>query len=400
MQCRPAPDGKRGLCAVHHGRVINALLSRIRARSLATASAGDLGPLVTAAAVAVAAPDEAAAGAAAKILLLPLGDIHTRDNRHFRIDDVAHAEAIIAASVQHAGRRDIPVDYDHQLVYAVGKDRGGRAPAAGWIKPGSLIVTAAGIEGEVSWTPGAADALAKREYRYFSPTFTTFKDGRIAAIRFGSLVNDNAIDELPAVAAAAISDVTHQETPVNYAKIAAALGLPADASEEDVLAAIAGSALPAAVMTAAALSPLGTALGLAADATAEEIVTAATAAVTAEPDPAKFVPIAVVTDLQGKLATATAASAATEAEQLITTASADGKLTPAMQGWAKSYAAKDLPGFKTWLATAAVVVSPGAIEGDLETAAAQGGVLTDDEKKICKLTGVTEEKFLAAKKGN
>jgi phage I-like protein len=186
-----------------------------------------------------------------------------------------------------------------------------------------------------------------------------------------------------------------QENPVNYAKIAAALGLPAEASEDEILAAIAGMALPPPVMTAAAA-----ALGLAEGATAEQIVTAATAAVSAEPDPAKFVPIAVVTDLQGQLATANAAITTTEAEQLIATASAEGKLTPAMQGWAKSYAGKDLVGFKAWLATAAAVVTPGQV--DLETAAlkANGGALTEDEKRICKLTGVSEDKFLAAKKGN
>jgi len=144
------------------------------------------------------------------------------------------------------------------------------------------------------------------------------------------------------------------------------------------------------------------ALGLGEDVTAEQLVTAATAAIGAEPDPAKFVPIEVVTELQGKLATAAAANATTEAEQLISTASADGKLTPAMQGWARSYAAKDLPGFKSWLGTAAVVVTPGV--AGLETAAGQGrpggggDTLTEDEKRICKLTGVAEDKFLAARK--
>jgi phage I-like protein len=111
------------------------------------------------------------------------------------------------------------------------------------------------------------------------------------------------------------------------------------------------------------------------------------------------VPIEVVAELQGKLATAMAATAASEAEQLISTASAQGKLTPAMQDWAKGYAAKDLAGFKAWLATAAVVVTPG--QTGLDTASARiGNTLTDDEKRICKLMGVTEDKFLAARSAN
>jgi len=399
--CRPGADGIARTGLVHHRLVIGSIFSSLRARALATASAVGSDELVTAGAAAVEAPDYGAAKA--RILLLPMGAIDTRDGRHFQLDDEAHAAAVVAASRHYAGRRDIPVDYDHQLVFAVGKDKRGRAPAAGWIKPETLTVTAAGIEADVTWTTTAAEALARREYRYFSPTFTTDKAGRITSIRFGSLVNDHAIDALPAIAAASIPDVNPQETDVNYAKIAAALGLPPEASEDDILAAITAMAMPKAMMTAAAAQ-----FGLAETATAQEIVTAATAtaaaaaaAAPAEPDPAKYVPIEAFNDVSAQLATASAAAQAGEAERLVTAAAEAGKVSPALKGWATNFAATNIDGFKAWVEKAPVIVAAGAVPAEQINAAAAGSGgdgLTDSERAVIKLTGVTADAFIAAKK--
>jgi phage I-like protein len=364
--------------------VITGLLSFLRARASRLAIASAVAGELATAAAAIDAPSDGAE--TSRVLLLPMGEIITRDGRRFTLD-AARAADVVAASVAYAGQRAIPCDYDHQLVFAVGKQAAGTAPASGWIETASLAVTPAGIEGEVTWTAAARERLRSREYRYLSPSFTHDKTGAVTSIRYLSLVNDPAIDTLPAVAATEASTL---ETPVNYAKIAAALGLSAEASEEDILAALAAMAMPKEAMEAAAAR-----LGLVATATAAEIATAAASMAT--PDPAKYVPIDVVDALRADLATAATRSAGQTAEQLVTAATEAGQITPAMRPWALDYAGKDPAGFKAWAEKAPAIVKPGA--EPLDTAAAQNGPgLTDEEHRVVKMLGITPEAFAAEKK--
>lgn len=345
---------------------------------------------------------EVPADTAARVLLFPMGDVRTRDGRRYRLDDAAHAAQVISASRAHAGSRQIPVDYDHQLVYGVGaagpgKAGGGQAPAAGWIDPASLVADSAGIWGQVAWTETAAARLRGREYRYVSPSFAAGKDGRLSKIVHLSLVNDPAIDELPAVAAdlnAATLDVAStQETP-HMDKIALALGLPADATIDAILAAIArmGGAAPASMATAAS------ALGLAADATADQIFTAAAAAATAAsgtPDPAKYVPVAALTE-----ATARLAVLETERHDRILTAAAEaGKISPALRSWAADFLKKDEAGFTAWLAAAPAIITAGAALNGQPAAPENAHGLTADELQTAANLGLTAEAFATAKKG-
>ncbi len=356
---------------------LSKLLAVLSAASFVAASAA--GEVLTCSAIA-----EAGDGTSARVLLFPMGETALRGHgRSVRLVDEAHAREVIAASVRHAGAANIPVDYDHQLVFGAQKGVGGQAPAAGWIDPASLTVDAAGIWADVQWTQAAADRLAAREYRYVSPSFFAAKDGRLALIAHLSLVNYPAITDLPAVAAA-----FQPENP-NMKEIALALGLAADATMEAILAAIAqmGGApqMPASMATAAA------ALGLGADATADQIFTAAAAAAT--PDPAKFVPVAALTDTQARLATL-------EDERrgrIITAAAAAGKITPALRPWAEGFIKKDEAGFEAWLAQAPAIVTAGAdLTGQPEGDNAFG--LTATEIQVASATGVTLEAFAAAKK--
>lgn len=332
-----------------------------------------------------------ASGDTTRVLLFPMGDVRTRDGRQYRLDDAAHAAQVIAASVAYAGRRQIPVDYDHQLVYGVGaagpgKVGGGQAPAAGWIDPDTLSVDAQGIWADVAWTETAAARLAAREYRYLSPSFRAGKDGRLASIIYLSLVNDNAIDELPAVAN------TQTETP-KMEQIALALGLPADATMEAILAAIAkmgGS--PPSMATAAA------ALGLGGDATADQIFTAAAAAIAAakdaKPDPAKFVPVEALTEASSRLAVLEAE----RHDRILTAAAEAGKISPALRGWAADFLKKDEAGFNAWLAAAPAILTAGAqLDGKPDTGANEHG-LTAFELQSCSALGVTPEEYVEIKK--
>lgn len=375
--------------------MVHRLLSFIRARlaagtSLLTASAAT--DIITCGALTEVAADDATA----RVLLFPMGDTALRgQGRTIRLVDQAHARRVITASVANAGAANIPVDYDHQLVFAAGKGVGGQAPAAGWIDPASLMADAAGIWATVEWTTAAAARLAAREYRYVSPSFFAAADGALLAIAHLSLVNYPAITDLPAVAAAldaaanpktasAYDSATQPETP-KMDKIALALGLAADATMEAILAAIAKMTMPPEAMATAAA-----ALGLAVDATASQIITAAAAAT---PDPAKFVPIAALQDTTARLAVLE-----TERRDAIVTAAAEsGKLTPALRGWFTSLLATNEAAATAWLKDAPAIVTAGAhLSGSPAPADANG--LTATEIQIASAMGVSPDELATTKK--
>lgn len=376
---------------VHYRLVISKILSRFRASApaMATASAvADAAPLSVAFAVdAAVAADGAKGTPKSRIKLLPIGVINCRDGRRFQVDDLAHAELIVAASLAHAGGCDIPIDFDHQIVTA--PKNGGQAPASGWIT--ALSAENDGIWANVTWTEDGFARLAARAYRYVSPAMRHDKSGRVLRIDHAGLVNEPAITELPAVASAesvTSYQSTETENPVDLTQIAAALGLPATATMDDILAAISG--MKPAMDAAATLSASASVFGLAADVGALALATAAVAAAT--PDPAKFVPVTVVDGLRTELATLSSE----RHDRVIAAAKADGKLSPAMEPWARQYLAKDAAGFDAWLSTAAVIVAPGEVA--LDPLKPGVDVLTADELAVCSSLGVKPDAFLAAKK--
>ncbi len=112
-----------------------------------------------------------------------------------------------------------------------------------------------------------------------------------------------------------------------------------------------------------------------------------------EPDPAKYVPIEVVTALNEKIAELQG-NQKDPAEALVVEALSNGQLLPAQQSWAMLYAQKDLQGFKDYLSrqpkiaaltqsqTAGKPVTPAtttvALTADVKLVAAQLGVDAKD----------------------
>lgn len=349
--------------------MISKILSRFRATGVGIVAAASVAETLETGNLVAAATAEGVP--LQRVRMLPIGTFTLRDGRGpFTVQDQAHAQSIVAASLAYAGNRDIPFDYDHQFLHAIGAGKGGTAKASGWVK--GLSAEADGIYGDVKWTPAANDAMAAGEYRNISPTFAFDKaTGRVTAIRYGSLVNDNALDELLAVAA------TNQETPVDMTKIAAALGLDATATVDDILAAIAALSIGKPEMAACAA-----ALGLAADANGTAIAAAATslAAAVSNPDPAQWVPAAT-----HQAATARLAELETDRrETLIAAASAEGRLTPAMADVARTHLT-DPVAFEAYLAAAAVVVTPGALAA--ASAAGQGDLVAAASDYIAEQAG-------------
>ena len=337
-----------------------------------------------------AAVDAAPNGEIAKrVQLLPLGKIDTRDGRTYFLRTKADAAQVIATTRARLGKLELPGDYDHQTDYGAKDGVGGQAPASGWIDPATLTVEDDGIWGDVTWTGIAEAKLKAREYRYLSPVFAHNKAGDVLAILRFALTNTPAIEELAAVAA-----IQETEEDMSLKAIAKLLGLDETADEATVTASV--KSLQAGSVAVAS------ALGLAATASSDELVSAASAAKTSgDPDPSKFVPIDAFRDLQRSVAALQDGQVEDKATAAVDQALAAGKLTPAQKSWALAYAKKDLKGFtEDFVATAAVVVTPGRHIAGQADGHSDANSLTDAEKAVCRAIGQSEEVFLATKKAD
>ncbi len=118
------------------------------------------------------------------------------------------------------------LDYDHAALSPMPVDPALAGRAAGWF---DIEMRADGLYAiNVRWTPPAAEALRRREWRYMSPAFRT-KGKRITSLINVALTNLPATRNLQPLMAAngAASDSLG-------VKIRTALDLPADAAEGDV----------------------------------------------------------------------------------------------------------------------------------------------------------------------
>lgn len=318
------------------------------------------------------------------IELIPTGAVRLSDGRGpFRLDDAA---GVIARSFLHDSK--LPIDVDH------GTERGTSSAAAGWIT--EMEERDGAIWARVEWNEQGRGLIAGQVYRRISPSFLHEKaTGRIVAIARAGLVNNPAIPTLRALTAA-------EETTAMMSKIAAALGLSEDASEEDILAEIsklktpADGGEPAAAETAARLERIAAAAG--ADPKAEDGGEAAICAAltAAKPDPKKYVPIEALDELRTEVASLTGAAKKREAEELVAAAKAAGQVSPAMEDWALSYASSDPDGFRDWAGKTPQIVRAGrvlAVTPDQR----KDGELTEVDLEIAAACGVSPEAYAKTK---
>jgi phage I-like protein len=282
--------------------------------------------------------------------LIPAGTFSGRDGRGpFTLD----AQAVLAAYA--ANGADLPVDYDHQSLTA--EEKAGPVPAAGWIK--ELQAREDGIWARVDWTPRAAELLAHKEYRYLSPVFRyQAKDGRVVALSGAGLTHN------PNLYLQAAASRKESHTMTLPEKIAALLGVPADCTEDEAVAAC------------------------------QRLIDAREAAHARQPDPAQYVPVAMHKQVADQLAALQADLARREAEAAVEAAMSARKVSPGMKEWALAYATSDIEGFKAFAAAAPEIVAEGAHR---RTESAHGAALTDEDRLAAKLLGMTEEAFAQAK---
>lgn len=216
----------------------------------------------------MAALDLAAGDVPEWVHLLPTakGQVQTNDNRGpYHVTD---ADAIIAASF--ADQAKLQIDENHAEDLKSGQ--GEPSPARGWIT--ELQARADGIWGKVEWTGAGRALVADKAYRALSPVILHTKGKEVVAILRAALVNRPNLRGLAAL---------NQEQSMDFAaKVAAALGLAAGASEDDTLTALnalkdknpeGDAALQASLQSS--LSEIGKALGVEAGAEPGVIVAAA-----------------------------------------------------------------------------------------------------------------------------
>lgn len=272
----------------------------------------------------------------AEIQLLPAGEFRARDGRPAGIGawkiDASIAQRVIAL----AGQRETPlvIDYEHQTLHA--EQNGMPAPAAGWFKTLEWREGQGLYATDVEWTDKARAMIEAGEYKYISPVFSYDKaTGAVRELLLAAVTNNPALDGMDAVAQRAAArfalDDQPQETRMNelLKKLLAGLGLQETATEAQAEAAL--TALQDKAAKAGTLE------------------TEVAALKSAAPDPAKFVPIDSVKDLQQQVATLTARELQRELDELVKPALDDGRLLPAQEKWARGLGEKDLASLKSYL---------------------------------------------------
>lgn len=327
-------------------------------------------------------------GVPTEIKILPLGRVHSQKG-DFNVDE----ESFELIRKQFKDRKlDLVIDYEHQTLSDV------QAPAGGWIK--ELYKGEDAIIAKVEWTAKAAEYLKNKEYRYLSPVVLVRKrDQKATAIHSVALTNTPAIDGMFAlVNSLDIEDISKGGNIMDLKELAKALGLPETATEEEIKKAVEDAAKaaeklkemeekkpedkpgeggkPQEVTEVVANSTILSMLGLKEGAKTEDVAASIMALKTGTPDTqAEF--LALKQRMQER-----------DADEEVQKALKAGKITAAQTGWAKSYALKDMDGFKGFVEKAPVVVPPGKLELK-DAPAAQGSDEVD--VAILKNMGVSME---------
>ncbi|TAL49505.1 MAG: hypothetical protein EPN89_06065 [Methylovulum sp.] len=254
------------------------------------------------------------------------------------------ATAILSA--QSALKSRFLIDYDHQTLRS--EKNGLPAPAAGWgarfdWRPGDGLYAV-----EIDWNAAALSAIAAKEYRYISPVIRyDGKTGRVTGVPMAALTNFPAIDDLNDLAAAAALLFSTEDNGFDMKQLLAKLGLPDDADE------------------AAALSAVDALLAAAVQANEQLAVLSATPS--CEPDPALFVPRAVVDELRGKLASLSATTVDDSIEKLVEKGMADGRiLGEAEKAWAVTLGKSNLALLQGYLDSAQPIAALSGMQSQVK----------------------------------
>lgn len=314
-------------------------------------------------------------GVPEEIKILPRGMVHSQKG-DFLVDEKSFQ---MMKKEFEERKLDKVVDYEHQTLMDV------QAPAAGWIK--ELKLTTDAVVAVVDWNSKAQEYLKNKEYRYLSPVVRVRpSDNRAFLLHSVALTNTPAIDGMFSINK--LSDEYEEyeeEKEMDLKQIAQLLGLPEDADEEAVKAAI--ETLTGSLKELKELKESGTPgaapvvcklLGIKEDAKPED-VSAAIMALKADSKETvlkeEYLALKERLDKQ-------------DSEKVVEIALKEGKLTADMREWALEYALKDSKGFNAFIEKAPQVVPMGQLisGGDKKKDTHRESTLT-----VCKSLGISKE---------
>jgi phage I-like protein len=284
--------------------------------------------------------------------LIPAGEFSGRDGRGPYVLD--------AAAVQSAFTiwgMPLAIDYEHQAFNAA--ENGKEAPAAGWVN--TLDVRDGALWGGVEWTERASAYISSREYRFLSPVFDYDKQGRVVRLLGAGLTNNpnlylTALNRrgeplhVPSQQGGTV-DIDEMLERLRYL-----FNLPTLATQEDILAEL--DKLKATIdkpETAA----MRQALALPEAAGVADLLTASHARLTAEPDPARYVPKAEFDRVTHSLSRFQAEAEDARVDRVVKAALQSAKVSPGMESWARSYCRADPAGFDAYIESAPVLLPGG-----------------------------------------
>ncbi|WP_417594987.1 phage protease [Oceanospirillum sp.] len=323
--------------------------------------------------------------------LLPAGEFKAIDGRPFDVEsghwmlDEATAQDLIADLKSRVN--PTVIDYEHQTLLA---DKNGLpAPASGWIKDAQWRES--GLWVKADWTERAQGYIKGGEYAYLSAVFPYDKaTGKPLSLHSAALVNRPGCDGLSPVALRALDlslspdpqpDLQpEQESAMELSELIALLGLNESATKEQVLEALKKLQKDKA------------------DGDAEVAALKANPP-SADVDLSQYVPLTVVTEMQSQMAALSAQVQTGGLDQLISDAKKEGRLLPAMEGWARDLGKKDIAALKSYLDKSQPVAALSAMQAGDETPPPKDGAhgLSHDELEAAKLTGRTPEEYAALK---
>lgn len=310
------------------------------------------------------------------IQLTPAGVFTACDGRGPFVADV---DAILTA----AKGRKLPIDINHAIDIKGAK--GEPSPAVGWIE--ELQGRKTGIWGRVNWTDAGLEILRRREYGAISPVLIATKDkpARVVEIARASLCNDPALPQLNRLFN------KNGETPMDK-ELRAVLGLPETASDDEVLASVKDVKASQKAMTAT-FSSLKKEIGLDEKADAKTTVETFKSRL-ANGNSSTTALEEKVSQLNAKLVEVEHQRLREKAEAFVAKAIADFKIVPALKDhFIDRYCRAPAEVEKE------ISAMPALMQAGLgKSQPVAEGSLSDEEKRVCELMGVSEKAFQDTRK--
>ncbi|WP_240222865.1 phage protease [Rheinheimera hassiensis] len=285
--------------------------------------------------------------------MVPAGNFMGLDGRSWMNNN---PEAVVARFVKKR-----PFDMEHST--HIKAPKGEPAPAYGW------ITKVENREGEiwafVEWNVEGAEVLEKKKYAFYSPSFSYDPTGQVLALVSAALTNDPNLN-VPALN-------RKEDNPMKLPPlIVAALGIAAEATEEQAVVAI--------------------------NALKQDKDIALNRA--NQPDLNKFVPIethTVALNRANTAETALKAIADKEIDALVQTAITEGKVAPANKDMFVSMCRAEggIEQFKKFVGTAPAIATNSQTKQPVDTNGKP--VLEEHEIAMCRKMHVTQEEYIAAK---